>query len=361
MMFERFFKNFDFLILSCVLAISAFSLLILWSIKPDFFGQQLTFFLVGFFLFFLFSQIDYRLFAHLRWPIYFSICLILSATLLFAPQTRGAARWIEIGPWHFQSSEILKPFLILAVAGLVGSFSSIGFKRLFFVSALLAFPALLIFKQPDLGNSIIFLIIFVSILFIGGLRIILMVGGLFLTLGVIPIFWQFLRDYQKARVISFLNPQADPLGTGYHLIQAMVTVGSGQIFGRGLGRGTQSHLRFLPEQHTDFIFASLAEELGFLGATLLLILFTLLLWRILVIAKKTKEPFGILILTGVFTMILAQVFINIGMSLGLLPITGITLPLMSYGGSSIISAMISLGIVESIAREKKRGETLEIR
>lgn len=360
-MLEKLFKNFDYWISACLIALSAFGLMILQSIKPDLAGQQFIFLLFGFLIFLLFSQIDYHIFFHFRWSLYLLICLALLVTFFLAPQTRGAARWIELGAWHLQPSEILKPFLILAFAGFLSPPFSIGPKRLIFISCLIIFPTFLIFKQPDLGNAIIFLTIFASLLFVGGLRWFLMVGGLFLTLGIIPFLWQILKDYQKERIISFLNPQRDPLGTGYHLIQAMVTVGSGEIFGRGLGRGTQSHLQFLPEQHTDFIFASLGEELGFLGAALLVVLYVLLLWRILKLAQKSKDSFGILVSIGVFTMILTQVAINIGMNTGLLPITGITLPLISYGGSSVISTMIGLGIMESIAREKKRQEILEIR
>lgn len=343
------------------MGISAFGLTILWSIRTDLVGQQIIFILFGFLFFFLFSQIDYRLFFHFRFPVYFLICLALLATLFLAPQTRGVTRWLEIGGFRLQPSEILKPFLILVFASFLSHSPAVGFKRLIFMAVFFLLPLFLIFKQPDLGNAIVFLLIFASLLFVGGLRWFLMVGGLVLTLVVTPLFWQVLKDYQRERITSFLNPQIDPLGSGYQRIQAMVTVGAGQIFGQGLGRGTQSHLRFLPEQHTDFIFASLSEELGFLGAALLVIIYLVLLWRILTLAKKSKDSLGVLILTGIFAMFLAQVSINIGMNIGLLPITGITLPLASYGGSSIISTLVSLGIVESIAKVKKREEALEIR
>lgn len=360
-MFFKFFENFDFWIFFCVLAVASFSVMVLWSIRPDLVDQQIFFFLFGFFLFFLFSRIDYRLFVHFRWPIYFLICLALLGALLLAPQTRGAVRWFEIGEWRLQPSELSKPFLILAFSGFLSLSPSLDWKRLVFVSTLVAPPLILIFKQPDLGNTIVFLFIFLSLLIIGGLRWFFLAGGLFLTLGILPIFWNFLKDYQKERIISFLNPVSDPLGSGYNLIQAMVTVGSGQIFGRGLGMGTQSHLRFLPEQHTDFIFATLSEELGFFGALFLVVFYGFLLWRILTIARDSQDSLGILIIVGIFAMLSIQVFINIGMNMGLLPITGITLPLMSYGGSSIISTMISLGIAESIVRKKRRERSLEIR
>lgn len=357
----KFFRNFDFLLLSFILAISAYGLAVLWSIQPDLVGQQFLFLLLGFFLFFLFSKIDYHLFSHFRWPLLILVCLLLLATLFLAPQTRGATRWLQFGFWRFQPSEILKPFVILALAGFLTTSSTLGFKRLVFFLILAVAPLFLIFKQPDLGNTLIFILIFLFLLFMGGVKWYYMLGGLLSTVGTIPLLWRIFKDYQKERILSFLNPQSDPLGIGYNLIQAMVTVGSGQIFGRGLGRGTQSHLRFLPEQHTDFIFASLAEELGFIGAIFLIFLYFALLWRIIVIAQKSQDSYGILVATGILAMLLGQVFINIGMNIGLLPITGITLPLVSYGGSSIISIMVSLGITESVARGRKREEALEIK
>ena len=168
--------------------------------------------------------------------------------------------------------------------------------------------------------------------------------------------WRFLKDYQRARVLSFLNPYSDPLGTGYNVIQAVISVGSGKFFGRGLGRGTQSHLYFLPERHSDFIFASLAEELGFLGASLLLVFYFLLLFQILKIAKNAADDFGFLIVTGVFSHLSFQILVNIGMNLGLLPITGITLPLVSTGGSSLLATMVSLGLVENVGRSRRLEE-----
>ncbi len=360
-MIIKFFKNFDPWILFCLLAISGFSLTILWSIRPDLFDQQLIFLLLGLFAFFVFSSVDSRFYVHLKWPIYIFSCFLLLLTFVFSEPTRGSIRWLEIGELRIQPSEILKPFLILSLASFVNSLSSRGIKKIILALSFIALPAFLIFKQPDLGNTIIFLLIFTAILFLGGIQLKFFLSAIFLGIISVPFLWRFLQDYQKERIFSFLNPQVDPLGTGYHTLQSVVAVGSGQIFGRGLGRGTQSHLRFLPEQHTDFIFASLAEELGFLGCTLLIILYVFLLFRILKITQRAEDMFSVLTLIGIFTMILAQIIINVGMNIGLLPITGITLPLISYGGSSIISIMISLGIVESISRQKRQAKTLEIK
>lgn len=352
-------KNFDFLILLAVVVVASLGLTILWSVAPALLSQQFIFLILGFILFFSFSRIDFRLFAHFKWFFYLFPCFLLLLTFFFGSWTRGAVRWIEIGPLRLQPSELAKPFLIVFFASFLSS--GLSFKRVLVSFFLLLIPLFLVFKQPDLGNTLILLAFFTTIVIMGGLRPIFIWLGTFLVGGLTPFFWYFLKDYQKERLISFLNPYHDPLGAGYNLFQAMIAVGSGQIIGRGLGRGTQSHLQFLPEHHTDFIFASLAEELGFVGSFILLFAYGLLLWRILKTAERIQDPFGVLICGGVFGMLLTQIFINIGMNIGLLPITGITLPLVSYGGSSLISTLLSLGLVESVAREIKRKETLEIR
>ena len=222
-------------------------------------------------------------------------------------------------------------------------------------------PALLIFFQPDLGSSLVLLFSWLGILIGAGFDWRLAVLGGATLLSSPFLFWRFLQDYQQQRILSFLNPTSDPLGAGYNLIQATVAVGSGQFLGRGLGRGTQSHLRFLPERHTDFIFASLAEELGFLGSAVLIFALVVLLWRILVIAQKSRDQFGFLISLGIFSLIFTQTFINIGINLGILPITGITLPLVSYGGSSLLAISICLGIIQNINQHAKKTPIIEIR
>jgi rod shape determining protein RodA len=226
---------------------------------------------------------------------------------------------------------------------------------------LLFFPALFVFLQPDLGSCLVIVFIWLGMVFAKGVKARWLVSGLAFLALFLPLSWHFLKDYQRQRIYNFLQPQNDPLGSGFNVIQSIITVGSGKIFGRGLGRGTQSQLRFLPERHTDFIFASLAEEIGFLGVIVLLSLFFFLLWRILIVAKNAADSFAYFICLGVFNLIFIQVFINIGMNLGILPITGITLPLISYGGSSLISTMICLGLVSSLSRLEEKKEIVEIR
>jgi len=269
--------------------------------------------------------------------------------------TRGAVRWLEIGAQQFQPSEFSKVALILFLASLLRKRCGSVSRKIFLLSlASTMLPVVLVYFQPDLGTAIILLTIWLGLIIAAGLKpvnLFLMLAG---GLGFLVPLWSLLKDYQRQRILNFLNPALDPLGGGYNVLQSTIAVGSGQIWGRGFGRGTQSHLQFLPEYHTDFIFASLSEEWGFVGSTLLLLFFAVLLLRILVIAREARDDFGSLLVVGVFSFLLPQVFINTGMNLGLMPITGIPLPLVSYGGSSLWVTMMALGLVQSVAMRRKR-------
>ena len=208
----------------------------------------------------------------------------------------------------------------------------------------------MIFQQPDLGNVLVYVGIFVSLLIVSGLHWFYFPAGALLFAVFLPLVWAFIKNYQRLRLVSFLNPYLDPRGTGYNAIQAMIAVGSGGLMGVGLGRGTQSRLLFLPEYQTDFIFSSIAEALGFVGGLFIIFLYFALLTKILTVTFKAEDRFGRYIAIGDFAQLFIQIFINIGMNLGILPITGITLPLISYGGSSVISTFIGLGLVTSISR-----------
>lgn len=347
-------KNFDFLLLLSILIIALLGLAIVWSVAPAFLASQLIFFLLGLLAFFFFSLTDYRLFKNYSWLIYLVVLIFLILPFVFGEVTRGAVRWFQVGPVTVQPSEIAKPLLILFLAGFLSRYKILSL-------ALVLLPVFLIFKQPDLGSTLVVFAICLGILFALGARIKWLVAGSLLLVMASPLVWRSLADYQKQRILSFVNSQADPLGSGYNLIQSVIAIGSGMIFGRGLGRGTQSHLYFLPERHTDFIFASLAEELGLLGGLLLLALYFWLFLRILKIAGLAEDNFGFLVVSGVFFFLFSQVFINIGMNLGILPITGIPLPLVSTGGSSLLATMISLGLVESVARQRKTEEGIRIK
>lgn len=357
---RKLFPAFDWVLFLATFGISVFGAVIVSNLVPGLFSQQVIYILLGITIFFAFSQVDYRIFERFAVLLYIACLFFLLAPFIFGTVTRGTLRWIQIGPFTVQPSEIVKPFLVLFFAHFFEP-QKASAKKLVIGGLLLVVPVVLIFFQPDLGSSIVVSLSWLGILIAAGVSFKMLVISFGSLLFFVPIGWKFLlRDYQKQRIFAFLDPLRDPLGTGYNLIQATVAVGAGRLFGRGLGRGTQSHLRFLPERHTDFIFASIAEELGFLFSSFLIIAFIILLWRILKISLKTRDSFGTLVCGGMFSLLFSQFFINIAMNLGLLPITGITLPLVSYGGSSFISTMIGLGILENIYSLKKKEEPIII-
>jgi len=333
----------------------------IWSLESSLFFTQATFIIIGFLAFLLFSRLDFRIFENLTTPFYVISIVLLFLTFFVGEVTRGSMRWLDFGFFNLQPSEVVKPFLVMFFASQLAKELKWGFKRVIKISLLAILPLLFIFKQPDLGSTLVLLASFTGIVFSSRIPKSYLLIGFLIIIFLTPVGWVLLESYQKSRIISFLNPYSDPLGTGYHVIQSVITVGSGGFLGRGLGMGTQSHLSFLPEHHTDFIFASLAEELGFLGAMMVITSYFVLLFRILNIAHKSDSLFGSLIGFGIFSQLLFQVFVNIGMNIGIMPITGITLPLVSYGGSSFVSIMISLGLVESITKSKKLETAIEIR
>jgi rod shape determining protein RodA len=336
-------------------------LAVVGSVAPTLFFTQAMSVLVGLAVSLFLARVDYRVYSRMAWFLYVFCLVGLVLPLLLGFSARGATRWLKIGDFSLQPSEIVKPFLILVFASFFGHGEGLSWRKLGVGVGLLVIPVFLIFVQPDLGSCLVLIFFWLGIVLMTGVPKSWLLGGVVLLLLVSPVGWHFLRDYQKERIRGFLDVQSDPLGTGYHLIQSKVAVGSGQLWGRGLGRGTQSHLRFLPERQTDFIFASLAEELGFIGGAVVVLLFGLLLGRILQVTRRSRDQYGGLIGTGVFSLIFGQMAINLGFNLGFLPVTGITLPLMSYGGSSILAVMISLGLVQSVARWGRRQEAIEIR
>lgn len=330
--------------------------LVIFSSSKELAIQQSIFAIAGFFFFFLISNFDYRSIRNMVLPAYFLVIILLVVVLILGFETRGSIRWIPLGLFNIQPSEFAKPVLTLFLA-LFWVKHSASWKNVI-KSFIWIFPLLfLIFKQPDLGSTLTLIAIWVGMLFVAKISIkkvlILLLAGVF----VIPFVWFSLQGYQKERIFGFLAPSSDPLGRGYNLIQSTIAVGSGELMGRGIGRGTQSRLQFLPEFRTDFIFASIAEELGFIGSVVILILYLTLFIYLLRIAQKSFDIFGNLIAYGVVSQLTFQTFINIGMNVGLVPITGITLPLISYGGSSLVSTFISLGFVASVAKISRFRET----
>ncbi len=322
-----------------------FGTAVIGSVAPSLVGSQILFYIAGLGLFFLFSQIDPRIYKSIWKQTYVISIILLLMTLALGLESRGATRWISLAGFRLQFSEILKPFLMISLAALISFQQESKFKNFLYFLIIGAIPMFLIFKQPDLGSALVYLAGSSFMIFVSGINLWYIFSVLISFVIFLPVAWHFLAQYQKDRIFSFINPQVDPLGISYNAIQAVIAVGSGMFFGKGLGLGTQSQLLFLPEHHTDFIFASTAEELGFLGAGLLLIVYFILIMKIFKNAGATKDSFVRLLIVSLGAMIFAQVFINVGMNLGILPVTGITLPLVSYGGSSILSVMISLGII----------------
>ena len=345
--------NFDWVIFITVILLVSLGLVTLLSIEPNSFYQQLVFALLGFGLFLIFSRIDFRWYRYLDTYIYAGVILVLLLTYL-GPDVRGATRWLAIGSFRLQPSELVKPFFILAISGFLTRIPPINWKRILFHGAIYILPFLLIFKQPDLGNSLIFTSVWLGLIIISGIPARFLVLGVFVLGAFIPLSLNLLHGYQRQRLETFLSPTLDPRGTGYNALQSMIAVGSGEIFGRGFGRGTQSLLKFLPERHTDFIFATLTEEFGLAGGVLLLALFLILLWRLIKTAHIRQEGMlPHLYLMGLFIQLFTHVIINIGMNMGLVPITGITLPFVSYGGSSLISMFIGMGVATAAMQKSK--------
>lgn len=334
--------------LTSILLISI-SILVIYSSSLDLAIQQGIFTLVGLVIFFFISKIELEAVESLISPLYLFIILMLFIVLFLGIETRGSLRWIPLGIFNIQPSEFAKPVLILFLAKFWSENSPTWIN--IFKSFLWSSPIIfLIFRQPDLGSTLTIVAIWLGMLIAARITFKKLIILLLISFMIIPVGWYFLQGYQKDRISSFLAPQSDPLGKGYNVIQSTIAVGSGQLLGRGLGRGTQSRLQFLPEFRTDFIFAFIAEELGFLGSTLILSLYLFLVYYCLRLAYLVNNSFNFLVVLGVVSMLLFQATVNIGMNVGILPITGITLPLISYGGSSMVATLIALGMVASCAK-----------
>ena len=343
--------HIDWITALILLCLGSFGLFILLTIGQSYFIPQLFFLILGFILLFGISYVDSVI---LWWfaPIGYILSVLFLAMSYLGPSIRGATRWIVIFGAQIQPSEFVKPFLLLAFAHFIATYTPRKLKNVPLLFALFTLPFLLVFRQPDLGSSLVYAGFWSAMLLAGGIPVWFIVSGIAVVGLLLPFLWSHLASYQQSRVLTFLNPALDPKGAGYNALQSMIAVGSGQWFGRGLGRGTQSHLRFLPEYHTDFIFATLIEELGFFGGTLLLAGYAFLLYRIIVpVLRGMVIDTRVFIYSfGLFAMLLSQIFINAGMNMGLIPITGITLPFVSYGGSSILSTAIAFGILWALAR-----------
>ena len=356
---KRLFRKIDFELLFAALAIVIYSLVIISSAThvntPSeerfwYVQRQGLFAFINIVLAIFFMNFDYRGLQQYGNRLYVFNLVMLLAVMLFGHAALGAQRWIQLGPISLQPSEFSKLIMIICLASVleerVGKLNTL--HDLLPIAIYVGIPFILVLKQPDLGTSLVFMAIFFGMIFISGVRIKLLIGIFFAGLASTPILWHFMKDYQKMRIMVFLDPNVDPLGSGYHIIQSKIAIGSGLLFGKGLFEGTQSQLNFLPENHTDFIFAVVGEELGFVGAVVLLILYLIVLWRGIQIARDAVDMFGGLLAVGITSMLAFHVLVNVGMTTGIMPVTGIPLPLMSYGVSSLTTNIMAITILMNI-------------
>jgi rod shape determining protein RodA len=315
---------------------------------------------IGMVVFILMTAFDYRWLRTLAWPIYFVNLGLLVLTLAIGTGVGGSSRWVNFGPLTFQFSELAKILMIIVLATYLGNregkLDSLGS---ILGACLLMLPAwALVMVQPDLGTSLVLAAILAGMLFMSGASLRWLLAGALGVVAAVPIAWTYiLRDYQKERLLSYLNPATDTQGSGWQVFQSQMTVGSGGFLGTGLTNGAQARGGFLPVQESDFVFAVLAQELGFLGALVVFVLFGALIWRILSCGWRSRDPFGLLFSAGLASMILFQVFVNVGMVIGIMPVTGIPLPFITHGGASLISLAIGLGVIQSInLRQDVRAE-----
>jgi rod shape determining protein RodA len=352
------FRDFDWSLLAMVLLLCTVSVFEIYSATlhtkySGFHTKQLLWIAAGVVAMFIFAKIDYHLL--LDWvPWAYGVCLVALLTVLaVGHKVLGARRWISVGPMHFQPSEWVKLVLILAVARYFANLGgrSLTWKEIFKAFALVGLPMLLVIRQPDLGTTLTYTPILVAGLFLGGINLrqglILITAAIVLVAGV----WssgKLLKPYQKARLSSFINPDSDPKGTGYQIRQSLIAVGSGGVWGKGAAKGTQTQGDFLPIPHADFIFAAFSEEHGFVGALLVLLLYFFILMRLIQNAQTAADLSGSLIIMGVVAVLAFEIAVNVGMVIGFMPVTGIPLPLMSYGGSSVLFTFLALGVAMNV-------------
>ncbi|MDA8125800.1 MAG: rod shape-determining protein RodA [Deltaproteobacteria bacterium] len=357
---RRLILNFDWTLFIMVLLLNGIGLINVYSAgfsltepnQTPFYIKQLQWILIGMVGMSVAFFLDYRFIVRHGYVIYGVSLLLLLVVFTTGYATRGSQRWIALGGFTFQPSELVKLTLILALAKYFDRHRmgrDYRLSELFTPFLLVIVPFVLILKQPDLGTGLILLIIFLSLVFFVGLDWRAFLAAAASSIVVAPIGWFFLKDYQKGRILTFFSPERDPLGSGYHIIQSMIAVGSGGLFGKGFLQGSQTQLKFLPEQQTDFVFSVFAEEWGFLGGMILMTIFlSLVLWGMKIVIHS-KDYLGALVAFGITMLIFWEVFINIGMVLGILPVVGIPLPFLSYGGSSMVVLMTAIGLLMNIS------------
>lgn len=360
---RRLFVNFDWVLPSLVLLICCAGLLNLYSIGynlPDANGapsyvRQGYWILIGFMMMIMVLAVDYHFIVRYAYVLHAASVLLLIFVFLHGKAVQGSQRWLMLWGFSFQPSELIKLTIIIALARYFSDRNveeELGLKNIIGPCFIVLVPCLLILQQPDLGTTLFLGILFFSIIIL--FKISRKLIKFFAVSGIIliPLCWFFLKDYQRKRILTFLNPELDPLGSGYHIIQSMIAIGSGGVLGKGYLKGTQTQLKFLPEQQTDFVFSVFAEEWGFLGVSILIILFiALILWGFKIV-RHSRDMSGMLIAYGVTAYVFWGIFINIGMVLGILPVVGIPLPFLSYGGSSMVVLMMGVGLLMNVSMRR---------
>ncbi|MCK4260515.1 MAG: rod shape-determining protein RodA [Halanaerobiales bacterium] len=372
---RKLIRNFDFSVLLIVLLLISIGMMIIASAtyfntmeeySKSFLKVQLTATVLGLLIIAVIQFVDYRWLKEYSSIIYLFTLAILTVTLVFASTVSGSKSWFRLGPVSFQPSEIAKLAMIIVLAAFISSREN----EMKYLSGMLktcgvaALPVLLVLAQNDLGTSLVFIGITIGMLYVGGGNaklmtfVIVTAIVLVLVLVLLSIYYDFsfpfLKAYQLKRLQVLIDPYIDPYGHGYNIIQSKIAIGSGQLFGKGLFNGTQNQLRFLPEQHTDFIFPVIGEELGFVGATFVLILYFTLLIRCVFISRDARDSFGTLVVVGVASMWMFHILENVGMTMGVMPVTGIPLPFVSYGGSSLLTNLIAVGLVLNVRMRKQK-------
>jgi rod shape determining protein RodA len=360
---RRLIKNFDWITLLVIIVLTLIGVMTIYSAtrptigmggQPDFYTKQLIWLALSIIAIFVVTSFDYIWLHRLAYPLYGVGILLLLVVLIMGKTSMGAQRWLNLGLFSFQPSEFFRILFIIAFSSYLSNLGHNSTDRIP-VKGVIIFgliPLILLIKQPDLGTAILLLSLFTILVISKGLSKKIIVLGILLGLIAVPfvghIFWDGLKDYQKNRLIAFMDPEVDPAGIGYHISQSKITIGSGELSGKGYLNGTQGPLRFLPEKHTDFIFAVFAEEWGFAGCISLLGIYLILFLRGLDTAAKAKDEAGRLMAIGITAMFFVYFVVNIGMTLGMMPVVGIPLPFVSYGGTSLLSNFIAAGILINI-------------
>ena len=357
--------NFEWRFVLVALGILLLGVLSVYSVTRDlepsghlpFYAKQVVWIMIGSVAFLTAIAIDYHALARHAYVLYGLTLVLLALVLIMGRSSRGSQRWFALGPFAFQPSETAKLVLVLVLAKYFTDGQRAGWLQRVIIPGLITLPGLLlILKQPDLGTAMTFTFAFLSMVLVAGFHARALGMGVLFTSMLFPflweLFWSSLHDYQRNRIMTFWDPMTDPAGKGYHALQSQIAIGSGELFGKGFDEATQSRLKFLPEGHTDFVFAVFAEQWGFIGALVLFALFAVLIFLAAEIAFKSKDALGLLLAAGILSMLGFCLMVNVGMTMGIFPIVGIPLPLMSYGGTTTVTSMAALGLLLNVKRRR---------